>query len=80
MIPNKEIVDLIKILRPNIVWAKYDFVLDLINKVENKIEQVKLAQFFQQRYLAKCLYDIKYQIDGGQDTNIILAKMKQDGF
>ena len=80
MIPIREIVDLIKVLRPNLVWAKYDFVLDLINKVENKVEQVKLAQFFQQRYTAKCLHDIKYCVDGGQDVTLILTKMRKDGF
>jgi hypothetical protein len=76
----KEIVDLIKALRTDIKMEKYDYVLNLINQVENKVEQVKLAQFFQQRYLNKCLHNLKYCVDGGQNVQSILSKMKQDGF
>jgi len=74
----KEVVDLIKSLKNDIKWDKYAFVLNIINQVENKVEQVKLAQFYQQRYLNKCLHQVNYQIDGGQDVKIILANMKKD--
>ncbi len=77
---TRDIVDLIRLLKPNLVWAKYQFVLEQINQVKNELEQAKLIQFFNQKSLNKSLHQIKYSVDGGQNVTDILTRMKQDGF
>jgi hypothetical protein len=78
MVDPKLVNDKITMLRWNIRWSRFGEVRDEIRQVKDKVAQQQLWNRYTEQVTQKNLYELKYDVTGGQDIKIILSNMKKD--